>query len=810
MQKLHRRFAVGCLTATLSLSGAAGALLLFAGASRAATAVSVYPIAGARYEAPATQIAFRGVAPGAIGSVSVVGSKSGAHLGTIAPDSDGQGGSFIPATPFTSGEKVTVTTALNVVGGTGGVFSFTIVHPANLQKFPPLPQVPVGSNGLQHFRSRPDLTPAALTVTQNSAPASPGDIFVAPQFGPTQDGPMILDRLGRLVWFHPTPIGSRLLSTDFRVQSLFGQPVLTWWQGHTVSGSGSGAGYIYNRYYQQQYVVHAADGLGMDLHEFLLTNSGQAYLIAVSPIRVAGDRRPLVDAVVQEIDIKTGLVLFEWHALDRISLQESSQVGPHIGGHIVDPFHVNSVGLDRDGNLIVSARNTSAVYKLDRSTGQIIWRLGGKKSSFKMGSGTTTAFQHDARVQPDGTITIFDDGAGPPKVHPSSRGIRVALDLKHMTASLVKAYNHSPNISAIFEGSTQSLPGGDVFLGWGQQPYFSENNASGKQDFDAHFNEPTASYRAYRFPWNAQPPTTPALAIKPNPDGTMQLYASWNGATTVASWRLLSGSSSQSLQVLGSAPTHGFETSIKLHSGNPSFGVQAVGHSGTTLASSGARGAPQRTAIYARSAFVSPAALAGIPVGCFAVKACRIVITVNSGRTVLARSGTQTLGANTSGILYFRLSGAGRSMLAHARSQRLPVSVTARDSLGFQSTVTINLVPFSTSGPGPHRDASQSGGLRLLGQTAFVRSDNRVGGILTACDSASACLATTTITVGNTVVAHTGREYEGPKQAGYLTFSLTAAGASMLAHAGGHQLGAHVKITGSSTASGDIALVPFR
>jgi len=796
------RCLAAALTALLTLSGAA--------AAQAATAVSVYPIAGARYELPATQIAFRGIPASQIGAVSVVGSRSGVHTGTIEADSDGQGGSFLPATRFKDGETVTVTTGLNVVGGTNGRFTFGIANTSSLGQIPPLPQVQLAPNGLQHFLSRPDLQPAGVSVTQNSAPASAGDIFLAPQFGPNQDGPMILDPQGRLVWFHPASLGSKVLSTDFRVQHLFGHPVLTWWQGYTVSGSGSGAGYIYNSNYQQQYVVHAADGLGMDLHEFLITNSGQAYLIAASPLKTTGDRRPLVDSVVQEIDIKTGLVLFEWHAMDHISLQESSEVGPHIPGHVVDPFHFNSVGLDRDGNLIVSARNTSAVYKIDRSTGQIIWRLGGKKSSFKMGSGTTTAFQHDAVVQPDGTITIFDDGAGPPKVHADSRGIRVALDLQHMNASLVREYDHSPKISAPFEGSAQALPGGDVFLGWGAQPYFSENNANGKQDFDAHFDEPTTSYRAYRFPWSAQPPTTPSLNIRPNPDGTTQVSASWNGATDVASWRVLSGSSSNSLAALGSVPTHGFETSIAVHSGLPSFAVQAVGGAGNTLASSGTAGTPQRVAIYSHSAFVSPGGLAGVPVGCFALKSCKIVITVNSGRTLLARSGTQTLGANTSGVLFFRLSPAGRSMLAHARSRRLSVSATARASVGSPGTVTLNLIPYSTSGPGPHRDHTQNGGLLLLGQTAFVSSGNGVGGLLTACTSATACLGATTITVGHAVIAHTGQEYQGPNQAGFLFFTLTTAGQTMLSHASGGQLGAHVTITGSSSASGDIALVPFR
>jgi hypothetical protein len=665
----------------------------------------------------------------------------------------------------------------------------------------------VGSNGLQHFHSRPDLLPAALTVTKNSAPPSAGDIFVAPQFGPTQNGPMILDRDGGLVWFHPIAISSEQLSTDFRVQTLFGQPVLTWWQGYTSNGNGRGNGYIYNRSYQQQYVVHAAGGLQMDLHEFFVTNSGQAYILAVSPLRLSGVSRPVMDGVIQEIDIRTGLVLLEWHALDHINLQESSQFGPHIPGHVADPYHLNSVGLDRDGNLIVSARNTSAVYKIDRNTGQILWRLAGKKSTFKMGSGTSTAFQHDATVQPDGTITIFDDGAGPPVLHAFSRGIRVALDLTRKTATLVKEYDHSPNISSAFEGSTQRLPGGDVFLGWGQQPYFSETNASGQQDFDAHFNEPTASYRAYRFPWSGQPPTNPAIAVSPRPDGTMDVYASWNGATNVASWRVLSGAGSNSLHTAGTVPLHGFETAINVHSGNPAFAAQALASSGQVLATSQATGAPQHVGIYGRTAFISSDGVAGVPASCFAKQACSIVTTVSSGGTVLARSGRQSLAANRSGILYFRLSASARSTLA--RQHHMPVSVTAQSSVGFSSTVTMTLVAFTTSGAGPHRSANRSGGLQLLGETDFVRSENGVGGILVACTSPTPCTGTTTISVGNTVIARTGPESEGPNQAGYFMFALTAAGTSMLAHAPGHQLGAHVSISGTSSATGDVALVPF-
>jgi hypothetical protein len=800
---LDRRIAIAYL--------AASAVFLGAGAASAQAAVSVFPLPGARYEMPRAQIAFRGVAADQLGTITVVGSKTGTHTGTIDADSDGNGGSFIPSTPFKPGEKVTVTTGLDVIGGSAGAFSFSIAHPAHPLQPGGLPRAPAGPDGLQHFRSRPGLQPPALTVTKNSASAQPGDIFLAPQYGPAQNGPMILDSQGRLVWFDPTSLSSKLLTTDFRTQTLFGQPVLTWWRGYTNGGSGRGAGYIYGSAYQPEYVVHAGDGMAMDLHEFMVTDSGTAYILAASPVWLPKLGRPVIDSVVQEIDIKTGLVLFEWHALDHVNLQESSTFGPRVYGHYLDPYHFNSVALDHDGNLVVSARNTSAIYKISATTGQIIWRLGGKRSSFKMGPGTSTAFQHDAVVQPDGTITVFDDGAGPPKVHPDSRGIRVALDLNHMTARLVREYDHSPKISAAFEGGVQALPGGDVFLGWGQQPYFSESNASGQQDFDAHFNAPTASYRAYRLPWSAQPATTPALALRSDPNGTMELYASWNGATNVSSWRVLAGEDSASLEDVGSAPRHGFETAINVHSGDPAFEAQALDASGQVLASTRVAGAGEHIAIYGRSAFVSASGLGGVPVSCFAATACRIVTTVTSGATVLARSGGEAIGANASAIVFFRLSPAGRAMLARSSSShRLTVSVTAQNSNGFKSTVPMTLVPFRSSGAGPHRDTSGSGGLALLGETDFVRSDIGVGGILAACSSPSRCMATVNITVGSTTIATTGPESLGGNQVGYLAFTLTGAGKNMLAHAAGNQLGAHVEVGGGSSASADVALVGFR
>ena len=355
------------LTALAMLLGAAGA--------SAAQTVSVFPSPDTKAALPGTQITIRGVSAGAIGPIAVAGSKTGNHSGHIAADSDGDGGSFIPDHPFVANETVTVATTLNVLDGQNGIWRFQIANPAGPIQPRALTQVSQPPNSVKHFHSRPDLRPAAVAVTKNKAP-NEGDIFVAPQFGPVQDGPELLDPTGSLIWFHPMP--KNVLATDFRVQQYQGQPVLTWWQGGLNNGSGRGEDVIFNRNYQQIATVKAGNGLqGSDLHEFLLTPQGAAYIIAVQPLHWPGTGKPLMDSVIQEIDIKTGLVLFEWHAIDHVPVSES-YFRPSAPGHVFDPFHANSVTVDRDGNLIVSMRNTWAAYKIDHQTGAVIWTLGSK------------------------------------------------------------------------------------------------------------------------------------------------------------------------------------------------------------------------------------------------------------------------------------------------------------------------------------------------------------------------------------------------------------------------------------------------
>jgi hypothetical protein len=423
-------------------------------------------------------------------------------------------------------------------------------------------------------------------VTARAPRATPGEIFIAPYSGPGQYGPMILDEDGRLLWFQPlSPSGTR--AADFRVQQYEGRPVLTWWQDPLISGGSSKAGEaILDSSYRRIAVVRAGNGFQPDLHEFQITPRGTGLITVYVAIdcdlsAVGGPRDAAVaDTLMQEIDLKTGLVRYEWHSLDHVPLSDSyssatraSRTKPY------DYFHINSIDVQPDGDLLIDARNTWAAYEVDARTGQVRWRLGGKRSSFRLGPGVATAYQHDARRQADGTFTLFDNGATP-AVHRQSRAI--VRQLAHPGTPLVSGS----------QGNVQTLPDGDWMVGWGEAPYVSEFSASGQLLFDAHLPSTYESYRAYRLDWSGQPVQAPALAVVRARSGPgARVYASWNGATRLASWRVLAGRSPSSLAPVASAARAGFETEIGVARLAPGayVAVQALDASGAVIGASHAK-----------------------------------------------------------------------------------------------------------------------------------------------------------------------------------------------------------------------------
>jgi hypothetical protein len=324
----------------------------------------------------------------------------------------------------------------------------------------------------------------------------------------------------------------------------------------------------------------AARGLHADLHEFVITPWNTA-LVTSTEVRPwdlrsvgGGSRGRVVGGVVQELALPSGRLLWEWHSLDHVAVAETAikaKPGPRF-----DYFHINSIDVAPDGHLIVSARNTWAAYKIDRRTSRVLWRLGGKRSDFKLGRGARFEWQHDVREHANGLVTVFDNAAAPPE-EPQSRALLLRLDTKRMRVSLVHAYTHRPQrVLSRYLGNTQLLDNGNVFVGWGGSPYMTEFDRAGGIIFDARLPHAGESYRAFRLPWNGHPADRPAAVIRGR-----ALYASWNGATAVASWQLReNGQPSRIVRRTG------FETKLPLSMRATSADVVALDASGASLGTS--------------------------------------------------------------------------------------------------------------------------------------------------------------------------------------------------------------------------------
>ena len=559
-----------------------------------AAAVTVSPAPNTPTASYKTNIAFRGAAPSALGSIRVTGSRSGRHAGRLQAHSDGQGASFVVAKDFRRGERVTVTTGLDITGASNGKFSFKVVGLGNASAISVgmFPETVAGAGPRRRFRSRPDLIPPATTIQRRPEGIAPGELFINSRNRTArgQQGPIILDETGEMVFWKA--VGNREKVADVRVQTFRGKPVLTYWQGAARQGGGSGEGVVLDTGYKQVARVKAGNGYRLDLHEFQLTPQGTALVTIYNPITrdlsaMGGSSRGrVVDGIVQEIDLATGLVIFEWHSLGTIALNEAYSRPKRNRAVYFDYFHINSISPDTDGNLLISARDTWAAYKLDRQTGRVIWRMNGKKSDFKMGRGTEFAYQHDVERRTDGTISVFDNSAAPP-VRKESRGLILDVDEAARTVRLVRAITHPRKLLAANQGSMQELPNGNVLIGWGSQRAYSEHSPDGRLVFDGRLSTANDTYRAYRQDWTALPRGgRPAIAVDGRGSQRTAVYASFNGATEIATWEVLAGRSASSLAPVGSGRKVGFETTISAPSAGPFFAVRAKDASGAVLGTS--------------------------------------------------------------------------------------------------------------------------------------------------------------------------------------------------------------------------------
>ena len=432
----------------------------------------------------------------------------------------------------------------------------------------------------------PGLNPPHLTITHPADATARGFVFLAEKDGKDKpSGTVIADDQGRIAWYHQVPAG--LEATDFRAQTYQGKPVLTWWQG-TISKAGVGRGeyVVYDDAYHEIAHLKAAGGLDGDLHEFQLTPRGTAYIsvyheVPIDLRRVGGPKHGFAyDSVVQELDVKTGEAVFEWSSLDHVPLTESLQANREPAKHAteqrpLDYFHVNSITDAPNSNILVSGRNTSALYLLARD-GHIIWRLGGTKSDFGPPAAVKFRFQHNARFHSDGTLSLFDNGAIP-KLEPYTRPLVLRLDTAARTARVVKSFVHPAKISSPFEGNLQLLDDGGALVGWGGVRKVTEFSPDGEVRFELKLPYGD-TYRAYRLPWRGRPGGRPAVAVSGD-----RVYASWNGRMDVARWEVLAGPDADHLAQVAARDWGGLETAIGLEVPPKAVAVRAVDRGGRVL-----------------------------------------------------------------------------------------------------------------------------------------------------------------------------------------------------------------------------------
>lgn len=538
----------------------------------------VAPLPGATLVSPRTTIAVR---PGEIlarASLSdnlfvVEGTRTGGHTGQVLLADDNKTVVFRPARPFAPGEIVTVTVRAGLTTAArrvlpGFQFDFTIWPDETTDPYAtewaqtwtwPLP-----TGGAVDALSAAPLQPTALpvdypmiSITLPATSTNEGYIFLS-NLSDYHSYLLILDPTsGDPVYYQRMEPSRKTL--DFKRQP---NGLLTYYD------SLYGVFYAMDDTYKIVRTYAAGNGYRADHHDLQVLPDGH-YLLFIwdwrtmdlSKVVPGGKPKALVvGLIVQELDA-SDLVVFEWRSWDHIAITETTE---DLTAQRVNYTHGNAIERDYDGNILISARNLDQIIKLNRQTGEMMWRLGGQKNDFTLLDDVQFFHrQHDIRRLPNGHITLFDNRSDLTPYY--SRAVEYALDETAKTATRVWEYRNTPDVYAAWLANVQRLPSGNTLIGWGlESPAATQVGPDGEKQFEFSFRSSgEGSYRVFRFPWVGRPTWPPALAFEKR-EGRAYLSFSWNGATEIAGYRVLGGVGLTPDTLIATKERTGFATSLDI------------------------------------------------------------------------------------------------------------------------------------------------------------------------------------------------------------------------------------------------------
>ena len=443
-------------------------------------------------------------------AISVSGSVSGVHGGSMTISDDGRTMLFTPSVPFSTGEKVSVSVRAGLRGTDGeqiAPFDFDFTTTSRVLKAPTLQQM-MGISAPLTTRPATGGTPRAVddTTLPSSFPslsvlkdstASSGSVFLSnfPWVATTISTPYLIvaDNSG-----HPD-FYRQLTATaiDFDRQP----------NGHlTYFDEGP---LLYEELDSSYSIVNTyacGNGYDTDLHELKLLPNGHALLIGDDPevidmskVVPGGDSAAtVVGIIVQELDTQKQVV-FQWRSWDHFNITDATH--EDLTASQIDYVHSNALDLDSDGNILLSSRHLDEITKIDRTTGAIIWRMGGKNNQFTfINDSIGYSHQHDIRLLPNGDLTLFDNG----NFHtpPFSRAVEYKVDETNKTATLVWQYRNTPDYVSVAMGDVQRLANGNTFIGWGAcNVAATEVTSDGNKVYELSLPDNVVSYRALKYDW---------------------------------------------------------------------------------------------------------------------------------------------------------------------------------------------------------------------------------------------------------------------------------------------------------------------